>query len=140
MCWFSQIDDGKLITERLQKVVDEKAKGIPVNLNEIKRECELTGVSADKLRTCSDISMFAQCIFVKIRYIIAVHQINVLRLIKYNMNINGDFNANNAYANEGINPNTNADLNVDGNGNHHRRIKPENNIKAEDNNATTSDY
>lgn len=58
----------------LQKVVSKKVKNVPINLEEIKGECEKTGAKADDLTTCPKTATFAQCMFVKIRTLVNDHK------------------------------------------------------------------
>lgn len=60
--------------ERLQKIVTKKAKGVPIDLEQIKNECEKTGAKADDLTTCSKTATFAQCVFVTIRNLVNDHK------------------------------------------------------------------
>lgn len=63
--------------KRLQKIVDERASNLKVDLNDIKTKCEETGASADNLTTCSKVATFGRCVFLKIRNLLTEqHQID----------------------------------------------------------------
>lgn len=76
-----------MVIERLEKYVDERANGAPVDLKKVIGECESTGVHADNLKACSDTATLAQCLFIKIRDILVAYQKN------HNKNIVSDTTA-----------------------------------------------
>lgn len=51
-------------------------KNVKINLSEIKNECEASGISASNLFTCTDIAKFGQCVFGKVRKIVAEQKLS----------------------------------------------------------------
>lgn len=90
--------------KRMQKIVDKKAIEVNVDLDDIKKQCEKTGVSADSLTTCSKTATFVQCVFVKIRNRIVDHR-------QQNAYTDGANNTTDTNAN--VNSSPMADANVD---------------------------
>lgn len=90
----------------LQKVVSKKVKNVPVNLEEIKSECERTGAKADDLTTCSKTATFAQCMFAKIRTLVIEHKPAASASANVASNTDTTHNAN---ANKEVVPDTKVD-------------------------------
>lgn len=139
-----------MVTDRLKSVVDEKVQGVPVNLVEIKKQCEIfSSVSADKLVNCSEISSFAQCIFVKIRHIITEYYQQIFRNSMSFGGNSGPFVANgigkpfaanpNVNGNNAINNNVDANINSYPATNGNSKAEAKGNANAEINSNTKTD-
>lgn len=128
--------------ERLKKIVTKKAKGVPIDLEMIKNECEKTGAKSDDLTTCPKKATFAQCVFVTIRNLVNDHKQSI-KPIASNSTIvdkvpepeaNKDIVINsNAEKEPNLDTNKNTDVkaNVDINANVDTDVKPDTNAKVD---------
>lgn len=76
--------------ERLQKIVEANANGMQIDLKDIIKQCEVTGVFHDKLTTCSKTATFAKCVSVKIRNVLNKHIAGDSSTIDKNSNNNAN--------------------------------------------------